>query len=446
MAEGLAERGSGSSYRVGSGCVDLGHTAKLLRPGSQPRATPFGSRQAALTESHQWRDWSGYLSPSSYGNSHEREYYAVRTSVGVIDVSPLFKYEFVGPDALALAQRLFTRTFAKCRVDQVRYTCWCDDRGKLIQDGNVVRLAEDRFRVTAAAPSLRWFEDCAHGLDVEVVDRSVELAALAVQGPNSAALLHECLDDIDVAALKYFRGASATCGHHQLYVTRTGFTGDLGYELWMDADAAPAVWDHLFEMGDRFRALPVGLAALDQVRIEAGLVLIDVDFVSVHAAKTPRLESTPFEAGLGFTVSFVEGNDFVGRSALEQHRSEETQWVLTGLEVGFAELDAAYRARGLRPEIVGQPPCRERQPLMLGDAQVGQVTSQVFSPLLRSHVAIVTLEASKVRSVTSVEIELMIDSERVRLPALLRKLPFFDPERKRLLPDLSLTSPRSHAG
>ena len=435
-ASGLVERGSGQSYRIGRGAVELGYRAQRLQPGSQPRGTPFGAAQAVLNESGQWRDWSGYLLPTHYGASHEREYYAIRSSVGIIDVSPLFKYDFVGPGAIDLAQRVFTRDFATCRVGQVRYTCWCDDRGKLIQDGNVVRLAEDHLRVTAAEPSLRWFEDCAVGLEVDVRDCSSELAALAIQGPNSAALLSACLDGIDLGRLRYFRGAGARFAEHEIYLTRTGFTGDLGYELWIERAIARELWDALLAEGRSFGARPVGLAALDLARIEAGLVLIDVDYVSALAAKTPSLESSPFEAGLGFTVSFAAGNDFVGRSALEDEKSREPSWLLRGLEVGFATLDGIFRARGLRPTVVGEPPCRERQPVMLDGVQVGQVTSQVFSPLLRSHLAIVTLEASKIGTAQAVELELMIDSERVPVPAQLCALPFFDPERKRVLPSL----------
>ncbi|MEE8585501.1 MAG: aminomethyltransferase family protein, partial [Acidobacteriota bacterium] len=238
-----------------------------------PQPTPFHSRTSALCQSHEWRDWAGWLAASTYEHSHEREYYAIRNAAALIDVSPLFKYEVRGPDAVRLVNRVMTRDISKCRLGRVMYTPWCDDDGKMIEDGTVARLADDHLRVTAAERSLRWFEDCGYGLDAKVEEVTEELAALAVQGPNSRALLQELMPQAGLEGLGYFRLTQGKINGFEVTVTRTGYTGDLGYELWTPAQNASRLWDILMERGSGYGATPTGIVALDIARIEAGLLL-----------------------------------------------------------------------------------------------------------------------------------------------------------------------------
>ena len=241
-----------------------------------PIPTPFHSRTSRLNKSHEWRNWSGYLAAITYEPNHDYEYYAVRNSAGLFDVTPLFKYSVSGPDAAQLVDRIITRDVSKCKVGQVLYTPWCDDHGKMIDDGTVQRFSEDRFRITAADPNLRWFQDCGYGMDVLVEDVTDELGALALQGPNAYKILKEIVSDADLDNLKFFWLTRAKVDGFPIDITRTGYTGDLGYELWVKNEYAGRLWDVLMEAGERYGLAPAGLAALDVVRVEAGLLLADV--------------------------------------------------------------------------------------------------------------------------------------------------------------------------
>src|SRR5262245_14873634 len=240
-----------------------------------PLPSPFHSRTSALCHSYDWRNWAGYYAVSVYEYSHEHEYYAIRNAAALIDVSPLFKYEITGPDAARLVDRIMTRDITKCAVGQVMYTCWCDDHGKVIDDGTVSRLAENHFRITAADPNLRWFQDCGFGLNATVRDVSAELGALSLQGPNSQKPQQEVVRKADVANLKYFRLAKAKIDEVSLAITRTGYTGDLGYELWIDPKHAERIWDILTDKGKGYGIAPVGMVAMDIARVEAALLLTD---------------------------------------------------------------------------------------------------------------------------------------------------------------------------
>ncbi len=276
--------------------------------------TPFHSRLAQLNRNHQWGEWSGYLSALTYADFHDIEYSAVRNAVGVFDVSPLYKYLVSGPDAAVLVDRIVTRDATKLAVGQVLYTPWCDERGKVVDDGTITRIGETTFRWTAAHPVWRWITLNAGGLEVEVQDVSESTAALAMQGPLSRETLKAATGE-DWADVRYFRARSTEIGGVAVDVTRTGYTGDLGYELWIPADGAEAVWDSLAETGASYGLRPTGLRALDVVRLEAGLILVDVDYVSVLHAETPDHEYSPFEIGLDRLVDFGK-RDFVGRRAL----------------------------------------------------------------------------------------------------------------------------------
>jgi aminomethyltransferase len=434
----VARSPEGSFYRLGAGAGELDRAALRQRGGSLARTTPLHRRHLEHVTGFSWREWSGYRCPLVYGHSYGREYWAVRDAAGVIDVSPLFKYEVRGRDARALLQRVLTRDLAKLRPGRVAYSAWCDDAGKALQDGNVVCLAEDRFRLTAAHPTQRWLEDCGFGLDAEIADVSEKVGALALQGPRARAILQEAADDGGaIAALGYFGAVETAIDGVVVEVTRTGFTGDLGYEIWMPAGDAERVWDALFRAGGRHGLLPVGLDALDVLRIEAGLVLIDVDYVAAHQSLLERRKSTPDEAGLGWTVKLTPGNEFVGRAAIERERQEGageaagSSWALVGVEVPWFELERVYGALGLRPMTPGQSPVRKPAPLLQGERQVGQVTSQVFSPLLKKQIGIASVEARCAAPGTLLELEAVVDVRRVTFAARVAPLPFFDPERKR---------------
>ncbi len=354
-----------------------------------PIPTPFHSRTSAVCESFEWRSWAGYLAAGVYEPSHEREYYAIRNSTALIDVSPLFKYEIFGADAARLVDRIITRDVGKCRVGQVLYTPWCDEDGKVIDDGTVARLGANHFRVTAADPNLRWFQDVGYGLDARVVDVSSDLAALALQGPLSRDILKELIHDVNFDRLGYFRLAPGTLADAPLTVTRTGYTGDLGYELWLRPEDAEEVWDRLMGVGERYGALPVGMVALDIARIEAGLLLIEVDYKSASYAVTEAQKSSPYELGLGWAVALDKG-DFIGRKALRAERARGSEWAFVGLHVDWTDLERLFAREDLPPKVAGRA-SRTAVPLYQNNRQIGQATSQTFSPILKQYVAIGTV-------------------------------------------------------
>src|SRR6185503_1473892 len=229
------------------------------------------------------------------------EYHAIRSSAALIDISPLYKYEITGGDAARLLDRMVTRNVERCAVGQVLYTSWCDAAGKVLDDGTIARLGEQRFRITSAEPGLRWLEDNATGLDAAIADVSDKTAALALQGPSSRAVLQALVPD-DLSALKYFRIISTTLQGVPVTISRTGYTGDLGYEVWADSGDALPVWDAIVEAGVAYGVVPAGMLALDIARIEAGLMLLDVDYVSARKALADTQTSTPYELDLAWAV------------------------------------------------------------------------------------------------------------------------------------------------
>jgi aminomethyltransferase len=394
-----------------------------------PLTTAFHSRTGPLCESHEWRDWSGYLAAATYEHSHEREYYAIRNAAALIDVSPLFKYEVRGPQALALVNRVMTRDISRCAIGQVMYSPWCDDDGKVIDDGTIARLEADRFRITSADPNLAWFQDCGYGLEAEVADISQELAALAVQGPNARRVLQRVAREADLEGLKYYRITPAQAGSISLEISRTGYTGDLGYELWVEPDQAGALWDLLVSAGEGYGLTPVGMVALDIARIEAGLVLIQVDYISARQALIELQTSSPYEIGLGWTVD-LRKESFVGRRGLEDERERGSPWQLVGLEVDWVALEALFGQVDLVPRVAGRA-SRQAVPVYRRGRQVGQATSQTFSPILKKYISLATLENPAAVLGNEVEVEVTVEYVRRKVKARVVKLPFFDPPRKR---------------
>jgi aminomethyltransferase len=392
------------------------------------RTTPFHSRTAALVRGHTWRHWAGYVVPASFDLIHDLEYAAIRGTAALIDVTPLFKYQIHGPGAAALLDRVVTRDVARCKLGQVLYTPWCDPEGKVLDDGTVTRLAEERFRLTSAHPNLRWLHQNAVGFDVVIDDETYETAALSLQGPAARQVLN-AVADRDLTDLKFFRAAEAMLDGIPATITRTGYTGDLGYEIWVANHDAEPVWDLLVGAGDPLGLLPTGLMAMDVARIEAGLILIDVDYVSARRALIEQQKSSPFELGLGWTVARDKA-PFVGQRALEEERERGAAWALRGLAVDWDALEELYADVGLPPQLPAAP-WRTSAPVYVGGRQVGYATSGCWSPLLKKSLALAHLEAPYAAFGAEVELEVTVEHRRRRARATVTKTPFFDPERKR---------------
>jgi aminomethyltransferase len=391
------------------------------------KTTPFHPRTSALCQSHAWRRWAGYVAASSYELSHEREYHAIRSSAGLLDISPLYKYRIEGPGAARLLDRMVTRNVARAQVGQVLYTPWCDAAGKVIDDGTIARLDERTFRLTSADPGLRWLEENARGLDVAIEDVSERLAALALQGPASRAILQD-LSDVDLAGLKYFRLAPARLRGIAVTISRTGYTGDLGYEIWVEAGRALELWDALIEAGTPRGITPSGLMALDLARIEAGLMLIEVDYVPARKALTAAQTSSPLELDLAWAVD-LKKEHFVGREALEREAARGPEWRFVGVEVDWTALDRLYAEAGLPPVLPAA--WRASIPLYAGGAQAGYCSSGGWSPVLKRYVALAHVQSRWAALGTPLEMEVTIEHRRRRAQARVVKKPFFDPERKR---------------
>lgn len=396
-----------------------------------PIGTPVHERTFALCESLNYREWSGYYTVSAYESHHEHEYNAIRNAAALIDVSPLFKYMVTGPDAARLVDRLITRDVAKMAVGQVYYTPWCDEHGKVIDDGTVSRLAPQTFRWTAADPSLRWFRQNAAGMNVRIEDVSEEVAALALQGPTSGRLLR-AVADADIDHLKYFRVTSGTIAGVSVDISRTGYTGDLGYEIWMPADRAIQVFDALMDGGRPFDIKPAGMLALDVARIEAGLLLIEVDFFSSRKAMIASQAYSPYELGMGKLVSLDKGR-FIGQRALREEQRRGAPRQIVGLEVDWNEVEKLYDEAGLAP-AVSATASRVPVPVYRNGRQVGKATSTTWSPTLKRMIALASIDRPHHAEGTVLQFEMTVEAVRHRVAAKVVKTPFFNPARKTATP------------
>ena len=396
-----------------------------------PIGTAVHQRTLALCESLNYREWSGYYAVSAYEGHHEHEYNAIRNASALIDVSPLYKYRVAGADAARFVDRLITRDVSKMSIGQVFYTPWCDEHGKVIDDGTVSRLGESVFRWTAADPSLRWFRQNAAGMHVAVEDISEELAALALQGPTSARLLR-AVSDADIDRLKYFRVTTGSIGGVRVEISRTGYTGDLGYEIWIPAAHAVRVWDALMEGGKPFDIKPAGMLALDVARVEAGLLLIDVDFFSSKKALIEPQKYTPYEMGLGRLVSLEKGR-FIGRQALGRERERGHARQVVGLQIDWTEVERIYEKIGLAP-AVGATASRVAVPVYRDGRQVGKATTTTWSPVLKRMLALATIDRPHFQDGTKLQIELTVEAVRYRVAATVVPTPFFNPSRKTATP------------
>ncbi|MBK8434613.1 MAG: aminomethyl transferase family protein, partial [Chloroflexi bacterium] len=320
----------------------------------------------------------------TYDHAWEREYYAVRNSAGLLDISPLFKYDIRGRDAERLLNRVMTRDFSKCKVGQVMYSPWCAENGDMIHDGNVARLSADHFRLSAADPSLVWlarlrlWAGCVHRRCLQPTGRPRPARAKQHRHP---ATMRARGGLVSAQILPLGRGHAGGCARpphpHRLH-------GDLGYELWLAPAHAEQVWDTLVSVGRNYGLLPFGLGVLDMVRMEAGLLLIEVDYISARYAFVDAQRSSPLEAGLGWAIGWDKAEPFIGRSALLAERARGAEWQLVGLTVNWAELERLWEPVGLRPTVVGRGTSRSAVPIYHagtdGRAQIGQATSHLYSP------------------------------------------------------------------
>jgi aminomethyltransferase len=366
-----------------------------------------------------------------YELDHMHEYNAVRTSCGLFDVSPLYKYHVHGPDALHLLNRVVTRDVSRLKIGQVYYTPWCDDAGKMVDDGTLTRLDDDFFRLTAAEPTAAWLEDNAFGLDMTIEDVTDDVAALALQGPTSRAVLQQ-LTNFDLAGLGYFRAARARLAGIPAVVTRTGYTGDLGYEIWVEPHQAESLWDELMSAGEAYKLRPTGMVALDMLRIEAGLILVDVDFTSARKTMFEVQKTSPYELGLDWTVK-LEKDYFVGQAALQAEKAQGSPTQMVGLEVDIGVLEDLFARFGM-PLHLPYESWNDTLPVYADANQrrhIGRATSGTWSPVLKKYVVMARIRPEFAGLGRTVYFETTIEAHRLPVPATVVKMPFFDPPRKR---------------
>jgi len=396
-----------------------------------PIGTALHERTLPLCTSLNYREWSGFYAVSVYETHHEHEYNAIRNAAALIDVTPLFKYLITGRDAARFVNRVLARDINKVAANQVIYCCWCDEDGKVIDDGTITRLEETTYRWTAADPNLRWFRQNAIGLEVQIEDITEQLAALALQGPTSGKLL-KTVAEADVENLKYFRKTSGKIAGVAVDISRTGYTGDLGYEIWVPWHEAVEVWDALMEAGRQFDIHPTGMLALDVARIEAGLILADVDYVSSKKALIASQKYTPYEIGLGKLVH-LEKDNFIGKQALLKENRRGPERMLVGLDINWNEVEELFDDVGLPPQTPATA-SRVHVPVYRGRDQVGKATSTTWSPLLKQLIALASIEPQYAEPGTKLQMELTVEAVRHRATATVRQLPFFNPARKTKTP------------
>ena len=396
-----------------------------------PVGTAFHERTLALCESLNYREWSGYYTVSVYEMHHEHEYNAIRNSAALIDISPLYKYKVTGKDATKFVNRVISRDINKVGIDQVIYCCWCDPEGQVIDDGTITRLAENEYRWTAADPSLRWFQQNALGLSVRIEDITEQVAALALQGPTSGRLLN-AVAEANISNLKYFRVTRGKIAGVLVDISRTGYTGDLGFEIWMPWRDAVKVWDELNSKGKAFDIHPAGMIALDIARIEAGLILIEVDYTSSKKALIDAQKFSPAEIGLGKLVD-LKKETFVGREALAREAKKGADRALVGLEINWNEVESLYDRVGMAPQVPSMA-SRTAVPVYRGGRVIGKATSTTWSPTLKKMIALACVNRENSSVGTTLNMEITVEAVRHTVSAKLVPLPFFNPARKTAVP------------
>jgi len=407
------------------------HNPDDFTGNTQLKMSPFFERTSQLNQSQEWRRWGGYLSATQYDLHHDNEYFAIRTKAGLLDISPLYKYRIKGPDAQLFLDRLVTRNIKICKVGQVMYTPWCDEKGKVIDDGTIQRLNEHNFRLTSAEPNLAWLMDNSIGMDLDISDDSLDTAALALQGPNSRHILNS-ISSKSLDSLKFFRLMETDLQGIHVTISRTGYTGDLGYEIWVNSSHSIELWDLFMKAGKSFGIAPVGLYALDIARIEAALILLDVDYISSRHALIEDRKSSPFELGLDWTVK-MNGGNFIGKKALAKEKKSTNNWKLRGIEVKWEPLEKLFKNVGLPPALP-HTAWRTSTPLYHNNRQVGYATSGCWSPILKSYIALAHIKTDYAETNSQLDFEIKVEHYRRLTPATVVETPFFNPERKMSCP------------
>ncbi|MCP4456849.1 MAG: aminomethyl transferase family protein [Cytophagales bacterium] len=403
-----------------------------------PIQTPFHPRTSEHNKSLDWKDWGGYFSANSYNVVNDFEYYAFRHSAGLVDITPLFKYKITGKDTSLFLSRLMVKDISKLKLDQATYCCWCDDRGMVIDDGTVMRFGENEYFVTAADPSYSWFLRFVKKLEVEIEDVTDSYCALAIQGPTSRDILKK-MCDADMDNLKFFWTTSAKGDGFEFKISRTGYTGDLGYELWVKNEDALKLFDAVWGAGQNYNIRMSGIAALDMARIEAGLVMNGVDYHSSLHALIPDQMSTPYELGLGWTVN-IEREPFIGQKALQAEKKNGSRWATVGIDINWPDLEELYNGHGLPPHTEAGawrhsiPIYSDKQ----ASNQIGYATSGTWSPILKKNIALATIEMDYAKSGTEVNFEVIVEHHRHTVRATVGKPQFFNPDRKRSIPTSKL--------
>jgi aminomethyltransferase len=400
------------------------------------KTTPFHSRLSELNATGLYGHWSGYLSTLRYDLSAKHEYFGIRNSAGVFDTSPLYKYWIRGRDAETFLAGVMTRDVRLCRPGRAQYTLWCDDAGYVLEDGVLFRHSETEFLLTCAEPNLGYFRDLVGRLDVEIVDATGDFGVLAVQGPRSREILAQLAPE--VADLRFFGLTQTKIGEAAVTISRTGYTGDLGYEIFVPAADAIAVLDAVLAAGTPYGLRPFGEHALLMARIEAGLVLINVEFSSSRFAWTDQQRVTPIELGFRWMLRGIADDDrpFIGRNAIRREIADKTsRWSTVGLVLDWADWNRLYTEAGLIPPKDETP--LEYESMLYENRgadgvgeRIGYATSLMYSPVLQKHIAIARVRPDLGTVGTRVSVELTIDHEYRTVAAEVAKLPLFNPERK----------------
>ena len=396
------------------------------------RTTPFHERTSAANASGLWEHWSGYLVAQKYQLSEKFEYFAIRNSAGLFDSSPLYKYRISGRDAEGFLAGVLARDIRTCLVGHGQYTAWLDDRGFVVEDGVVFRTAADDYLLTSAEPNQAYLDALRGRHQVSIEDVSEASAVLAFQGPTSRDILGSIAPQ--VCELPYFGLTTVTIAGTDVMVSRTGYTGDLGYELWIPADRALAVWDAVIKASAGRGAIPFGMIALSMARIEAGLLLLDVDFGSSRYAWTDATRSSLVELGLGWMVKGLVGDDrrsFVGPAALERELRERTsRWKLTGLVLDWQGFDRHYDDAGLIPPK-DHTPIHDEYYVYDDDArQIGWASSLMYSPMIQRHIALARVPLDRATPGSRVKLELPVSHRYEYFDAVVSRLPLYNPDRR----------------
>lgn len=382
--------------------------------------TPFYSRMSEHDALNEWHNWKGYTTPDALYCA-ETEYFAIRNATGVFDLTPMTKYRITGPDALDYLNRLVTRDMAKIKPGRVAYAVWCDDAGQVLDDGTIFHLREGDYRLCSQERHFDWLLRNTIGFDVSVVEETREIAALAVQGPTSYAVLSnmglEGLGELKPFDLTHFDFQGS-----ELMVSRTGFTGDLGYELWIEPGKAEALWDSVFEAGKLHGIRPIGTDALEMVRIEAGYLAADQDFLPAKTTVRTGRTRSPLELGLEWLVDFSKPN-FNGRRALAEEKRRGSKWRLVKLDI---EGNKVARSSYIFDRRSG------------GSKEIGFVTSAEWSPVCKQNVAIGTVRQPHGEVGSTVWVEIYYQREmhwsRQMAQATVVDKPFWFPARRSATP------------